>query len=109
MRSQVQGSPFRVIFLSVRRTQTGLLLTLLICWQVLDMPARALTPICFFNHALKSPNNLFFAYIHRSRMAGGFAVNPQPLNPEPVNGYRVFMFQDAQCFEKQIQRTTDIT
>ena len=101
MRSQVQGSPlpdgwqagFRVIFLSVRRTQTGLLLTLLICWQVLDLPAislagqpaRALTPICFFNHALNSPNNLFFPYIHRSRMAGGFAVNPQPLNPEPLN------------------------
>jgi hypothetical protein len=21
-------------------------------------------------------------------MAGGFAVNPQPLNPEPVNGYQ---------------------
>ena len=71
MRSQVQGSPFRVIFLSVRRTQTALLLTLLICQQVLDMPARALTPICFFNHALNSPNNLFFPYILRSRMAGG--------------------------------------
>ena len=24
------------------------------------------------------------------RMAGGFAVNPQPLNPEPVNGYLLF-------------------
>jgi len=23
----------------------------------------------------------------RAGMAGGFAVNPQPLNPEPVNGY----------------------
>jgi hypothetical protein len=21
-------------------------------------------------------------------MAGGFAMNPQPLNPEPVNGYK---------------------
>jgi len=36
MRSQVQGSPFKVIFLSVPRTQTGLLLTLFICPQVLD-------------------------------------------------------------------------
>ena len=88
MRSQVQGSPFRVIFLSVRRTQTGLLLGLLICRQVLDLPARALTLICFFNYALNSPNNLFFPYILMSYMAGGFAVNSQPLNREPLNGCR---------------------
>jgi len=36
-----------------------------------SLPARALTPICFSNHALNSPNNLFFPYILRSRMAGG--------------------------------------
>jgi len=81
MRSQVQGSPFGVIFLSVRRPQIGLLLTLVICLQLLDLPARALTPVCFFNHALNSPNNLFFPYILWSRMAGGFSVNPEPLNP----------------------------
>jgi hypothetical protein len=23
------------------------------------------------------------------RMAGGFGVNPEPLNPEPVNGYAI--------------------
>ncbi|MBA7709379.1 hypothetical protein ES703_118296 [subsurface metagenome] len=74
---------------------TFLSLTLLVGQQVLDLPAialaqarraglpaRALTPICFFNHALNSPNNLFFPYILRSRMAGGFSVNV-----EPVNGY----------------------
>jgi len=104
MRSQIQGSPlpdgwqagFRVIFLFVHRTQTGLLSSLLICRQVLDLPAialalaaslclagglaqarrgglpaRALTSICFFNYALNSPNNLLFPYIVRSRMAGG--------------------------------------
>ena len=42
MRSQVQGSPFGVIFLSVRRPQIGLLLTLVICLQLLDLPAIAL-------------------------------------------------------------------
>ncbi len=26
--------------------------------------------------------------IRRVEMAGGFAMNPQPLNPEPVNGYK---------------------
>jgi hypothetical protein len=46
-------------------------LTLLVDHQVFDLPARALTPICFFNHALNIHNNLFFAYILRSRMAGG--------------------------------------
>jgi len=59
------------------------LLSLLICRQVLvlpaialaqagraGLPARALTPICFFNYALNTPNNLFFPYILRSRMAG---------------------------------------
>ena len=42
MRSQVQGSPFGVIFLSVRRPQIGLLLALVICLQLLDLPAIAL-------------------------------------------------------------------
>jgi len=53
---------FRVSFLS---------LSLLAGRQVLDLPARALTPICFFKHVLKSPNNLFFQYVLMSRMAGG--------------------------------------
>jgi len=92
MRSQVQSSRFplgrralwaggRVIFLSVRRTQTRILLTLLMCRHLFGVPACALTPICFLNPALNSPTNLFFPYILRSRMAGGFAVNSEPLNP----------------------------
>ena len=60
--SGFNGSPFRVIFVS---------LTLLISQQVLNLPARALTPICFFNDAPNTPNNLFFPYILRSHMAGG--------------------------------------
>ena len=84
IRSQVQSSRFRVIFLSVRRTQIRILLTLLICRHLFGVPACALTPICFFNHALNSPTNLFFPYILRSRMAGGFAVNSEPLNPWTV-------------------------
>jgi len=55
-RSQVQGFPiksvFRVTFLPVRRTQTGLSLTLLVG---LFRPAR--------------------------RMAGGFSLNREPLKP----------------------------
>jgi hypothetical protein len=109
------GSQFTVKFLSVRRTQKRLMSALLICRHVLGVPACALIPICFFNHALKapltcsshifsglarqaglpacalipiclfnhalnSPSNLFLPYVLRSRMAGGFAVNPEPLS-----------------------------
>jgi hypothetical protein len=63
-------------------------LILLVSEQVFDLPARALTPIYFFNYSLNSPNNLFFPYILMSYMAGGFAVNSQPLNREPLNGCR---------------------
>ena len=64
----------------------------LICRQVVDMlamlcstrraglRARALTRVCSFNHALNSPHNLFFPDILWSRMAGGFSVNPEPVN-----------------------------
>ena len=64
----VQSSPlpdgwqagFRVAFLTpVERLQVERL-TSLVGQQALDLPARALTPICFPKHALKSPSNLLF-------------------------------------------------
>jgi hypothetical protein len=56
MRSQVQGSPFRVTFLPVRRTQTGL--------NILKS---------FYSHAF---------FIQSSRINGfRFSFNPEPLNP----------------------------
>jgi len=59
--------------------------------QAGGLPAYALTPVCFFNHALNSPDNLFFPYILRSRMAGGFAVNPDFIG-KPVNSRTVTVF-----------------
>jgi hypothetical protein len=50
-------------------------LTLLVDQQVLDLPARALTPICFFNHALNSLNNLFFPYIPGLAWQAGETTN----------------------------------
>jgi hypothetical protein len=72
-------------------------LTLLVSQQVLDLPAialaqtrwaglpvRALTPICFFNHALNSSNNLFFPYILSSRMAGALSESPNRVKVRPA-------------------------
>jgi len=68
----IQSIPFKSQpIVEIKYKGELLSLTLLVGQQVLDLPARALTPICFFKHALNSPNNLFFQYVLMSRMAGG--------------------------------------
>jgi hypothetical protein len=64
-RFRVQGSGFRVGRLALS-----------IFFEIVDLPARALISICFFN-------NLFFLYISDLAWLGSLTVNREPWNFEP--------------------------
>jgi len=63
--------------------------------QVLDLPVRALTPICFFNHALNSPSNLFFPY---TQVSHGRRVKPPVAAPDWVPCTKIFKSFNSYAF-----------
>jgi hypothetical protein len=49
-----------------------------ILFEIVDLPARALTSTCFFNYTLNIPNNLFFPYISGLAWQAGESTNGSP-------------------------------
>ncbi len=64
---QVHGSRFRVGYFA-----------LFILFEIVDLPARALTSICFFNYTLNILNNLFFPYISGLAWQAGESTSGSP-------------------------------